>query len=585
MGRRAPETRRSDRPSRATAPGCCTRRRCAGWPPRRRSSHPWDDDFPRTRLTHSSRSARSVASSGRRSAATRTWSRPPAWPTTSATRRSGTTARSALDEAAKACGGFEGNAQTLRILTRLEAKAFDADGAASASTSPGPLWTARPSTRGSPREGSAKYGVYADDAAGLRVAARRRRRTAQPLPRGAGHGLVRRRRLLRPRPRGRARHAGHLSLAALRDPAERAEVAGLAAGALRRRRRTADDIVEALRHAARQPAWWPSSVRRLPPRPGRPQEPDVASSSGASHRRPSAATRDAYGPRVLSRYGADLVVPTQTRLECAAAQGGHRASTSWAGTALPSCGPRQRDIIRELVAALVGRRPRDPRPGAAAGVRGGRGRRRPAAGRRRPGGLPDGPRRDRAAPSIDRVTTLVEGGVMSGQTYVVIGGGLAGAKAAETLRDRGLRRADRADRRRERAAVRAPAAVQGLPARQGRRRQGVRPRRGLVRRARRRPACSAPGPTRDRRRPSRPSADRRPRRCTTTSCCWRPAPPRAAAASPAPTRRRMHYLRTLRRQRAAQGRPQRRRATGRRRRRRLDRARGHRRGADVRRTR
>jgi len=33
-----------------------------------------------------------------------------------------------LAELSEACGGFEGNAQTLRLLTRLEAKTFDADG-------------------------------------------------------------------------------------------------------------------------------------------------------------------------------------------------------------------------------------------------------------------------------------------------------------------------------------------------------------------------------------------------------------------------------------------------------------------------
>jgi dGTPase len=72
----------------------------------------------------------------------------------------------ALDAVAATCGGFEGNAQTLRLLTRLEAKTFGPDGASvGLNLTRGTLAACikYPWRRGEAPGGGPKFGVYDDD--------------------------------------------------------------------------------------------------------------------------------------------------------------------------------------------------------------------------------------------------------------------------------------------------------------------------------------------------------------------------------------------------------------------------------------
>ena len=179
----------------------------------------------------------------------------------------------ALAEIARDIGGFEGNAQTLRLLTRLEPKRTHPDGRpaglnltrASLDAS-----TKYPWFRDEAPHPTVKFGVYADDA---EVFTWLRQGVPPETPHrrcleAAGHGLVRRRGLLGARRRGRRR---------LRPdrPAGPAVGARGRRGGRRRRRplRRRPDPGRPRRGAppAARHRQHPHGVRRLARRPGGPE--------------------------------------------------------------------------------------------------------------------------------------------------------------------------------------------------------------------------------------------------------------------------------------------------------------------------
>jgi dGTPase len=320
------------------------------------------DDFLRTRLTHSLEVAQIAREMGARlgcdpdvvdtAGLAHDLGHPPF----------GHNGEDALDQLAEACGGFEGNAQTLRVLTRLEAKVLTADGRsaglnltrASLDACTKYPWFRTPGRR--------KFGVYADDAP---VFAWLRDR-GPDVGDGTSGGGGEERRCLEAQVMDWADdvaysvhdvedgiHGGYIRLGSLRD--DNVERALLCA-----------DVAES--YSTESPADLAAVLDELL------SDPLLAPLYGydGSHRALVAlkqvtsvltgrfvaaavgATRKASDGGQLRRYDADLIVPRRTRAECALLKGlALRYVMRRPGA--ENRYERQREILVELVAALVER--------------------------------------------------------------------------------------------------------------------------------------------------------------------------------------------------------------------------------------
>jgi len=311
-------------------------------------------DFPRTRLTHSLE----CAQIGRELGATlgcdpdltdaaclaHDLGHPPFG-------HNGESALAALADAGGvlACGGFEGNAQSLRLLTRLEPKVAGAGLNLTRATLDAALKYPWLNEAGLP-SASAKYGAYESDAAAFAwiradVPGRRRCLEAQVMDwaddvaysvHDVEDGL----------------HAGLIAMKDLTDPATRADVSAVAlthycppSWAV-----TAAELESVFAEFIQLDCWQFSFD-------GGPASLTAAKNLtselvGRLCQAAEDGTRAVAGPGPLSRYDADLAVPRRQLLECALlkAMAAHYVMSRRGAAAQQA---RERDLITELADAVV----------------------------------------------------------------------------------------------------------------------------------------------------------------------------------------------------------------------------------------
>ncbi len=258
----------------------------------------------------------------------------------------------ALDAISAHIGGFEGNAQTLRVLTRLEAKAFgDPEGrgdersiglnltrAALDAATKYP-WTRQP--------GSRKFGVYADDAAvfgWMRADAPPGAQSMEAQVMDWADDIA-----YSVHDVEDGIHAGLIDLGALADAQVRAELVRVV---LAEYLPAADagGVAEAVQRLLGSAAW---------PRRYAGSHADLAALKSLTSRligrfsaAAEAATRQAHPDALLTRHRGSLVVPEEMRLEVAALKGiAYMFVMRRRGS--DEAYRRQRSLLRELTAALT----------------------------------------------------------------------------------------------------------------------------------------------------------------------------------------------------------------------------------------
>ncbi|MDR8410353.1 deoxyguanosinetriphosphate triphosphohydrolase [Nonomuraea sp. 3-1Str] len=248
----------------------------------------------------------------------------------------------ALNELAAGCGGFEGNAQSLRLLTRLEAKVLTEDGrSAGLNLTRAALDAATKYPW--PREVSPKFGVYDDDmpvfewirdgAPPGRVSFEAQIMDWADDVAYSVHDLE------------DALHSGHVTPEALRSPEERRQVCELARAWYAPDADCAE-LEEAFGRLIADPLWPRGFAATFADLAG--LKALTSGLIGRFCRSAQTATKEAYG----MRHRVDLIVPRSTQLECAVLKGvtAHYVMTTEDHHANQA---RQRELIAELAVLIT----------------------------------------------------------------------------------------------------------------------------------------------------------------------------------------------------------------------------------------